>query len=307
MRQIVTEGGSGGTSRTKQARLSGPTRLFDRRITVFRGDLADTSLANIVMTQRYASGVHMRCVRPMAMLHEAPDHAAVAVSSLLFGEIFVVFDLVAGWVWGQCIHDSYVGWTRIAGLAQLDAAIASHVIAGPSAPVFSEADIKSHVVTTLPMNARVIARGEVGQFVATSEGFIHRQHLHTIVEVGNDPSKLALGFVGTPYVWGGRTRDGIDCSGLVQAVLRACGLFCPRDSDQQAAAFAVIGPFERRRGDLVVFPGHIGILADEHTLIHATAYWMAVVVEPLAAAIARLPADGFRRPPTSAVTPCSSE
>ncbi len=156
------------------------------------------------------------------------------------------------------------------------------------------------------MNARVVAHGSSERFIETSQGFIHGLHLRAVNDVGTDPAAMASCFIGTPYVWGGRTRDGIDCSGLTQSVLNACGLFCPRDSDQQAAAFAAIDPAERRRGDLVFFSGHVGILADPDTLIHATAHWMVTVAEPLRAVTDRLPASGFRRPPLSEVTPCLS-
>lgn len=302
-----TDGGPP-TRRTPQGHLAGPSRRLDRRINAVRDDLANAALAGVVTAPRYADGVYRRGAVPAAMVRSAADDDAVAVSAVLFGEVFVVFDVVGGvggWCWGQCLDDGYVGWVRTAALAAPGVAAVSHVVAAPVAPVFARAEIKANVVATLPLGARIaVVSGSTDAFVATAAGFIHHRHLRAVTEPASDPVAIALGFVGTPYVWGGRTRDGLDCSGLTQLALRACGVFCPRDSDQQAAAFPAVPAGQRRRGDLVAFPGHVGILADAETLVHANAYWMAVVVEPLADAAGRLAASGFHRPPLVAATSC---
>lgn len=289
---------------TRRAHLAGPSRRLDPRVNAARPDLADIALAGIVAAPRFAEGVVMRNMVATTMLRARPDDDAVAVSALLFGEVFTVFDLGHGWAWGQCRHDGYVGWLRISALGPM-AGVATHRVAGPTAAIFAAPDIKARVVGTLPLNARIAAGAMVGDLVAAAGGFIHKRHLVGIDDFKGDSVATALGFVGTPYVWGGRTREGIDCSGLTQAVLLAVGHACPRDSDQQAHAFSVIDPADRRRGDLVVFPGHVGILADADTLVHANAWWMATVVEPLADVAARLAPTGFHRPGAE-ITPRSS-
>ncbi len=290
----VTGSGIASEPRIRQGHLTGPSRPVDRRIHAVRDDLADAALAGCVVAPRYAEGISRQAVAPWTMIRAAPDDGMVAVSQLLFGEAFTVFDVVGGWAWGQCGHDCYVGWIRLAALG--DPTVATHRIAAASAAVFAAADIKSRVIRTLPLNARIAATDAEEHFVAAAGGFIHRRHVLPLAAPLGDPSSVALGFVGAPYVWGGRTREGVDCSGLTQAVLAACGIVAPRDSDQQAAAFAAIDPAARCRGDLVSFPGHVGILADADTLIHANAHWMATVVEPLADAAARLAPTGFHRP-----------
>ena len=291
------------------ARLAGPSRAIDRRINAVRDDLADATLAGVVVAPRYAEGVFARGTRAVTLMRARPDGDAVAVSALLYGEVVTIFDVGAGWAWAQCLHDGYVGWLPVDALEMPVGAIVTHWVAVPSATVFAAADIKSPVVRTLPLNARLVG-SDAGAFVAAAGGFVHRRHVREITDVGStgeshgDAAGLATGFLGTPYVWGGRSRDGIDCSGLVQAVLRAGAVFFPRDSDQQAAAFAVIDEGERRRGDLVVFPGHVGILADPDTLIHANAYWMTTLAEPLAAVAERVTPSGFRRPPVIAASSC---
>lgn len=281
--------------RIRRAHLAGPSRRLDPRVHAFRPDLADIALAGVVSAPRFADGVVMRAGVASAMLRAAPDDAAVATSALLFGEAFTVFDLAHGWAWGQCDDDGYVGWIRAPALAPAGAA-ATHRVAAPAAAILVAPEIKARVLGTLPLNARVAASPAGAAFAAAAGGYVHHRHLAALDAAAADPVALALGFVGTPYVWGGRTRDGIDCSGLTQAVLRACGVACPRDSDQQGEAFAMVTAAERRRGDLVVFPGHVGILADPLTLIHANAYWMATVVEPLADVAARIEPIGYRRP-----------
>ena len=147
------------------------------------------------------------------------------------------------------------------------------------------------VLGTLPIGARFHAVAE-GAFVAGAGGFVHARHVGSIDAFESDPVAVAERLIGLPYLWGGRGAVGIDCSGLVQVALGLCGIRCPRDSDQQRVLGCEIAADQPlRRGDLIVFPGHVGLMADEERLIHANAHWMAVTVEPLADVVARLAPD----------------
>lgn len=305
----MTTSAAGVTRRTRQARLAGPSASIDTRVNAVRADLADAELAGRVLAPHYAAGVPMRCIVASSMLRVAPDRGAAAVSELLAGETFTVFDLVSGWAWGQCVHDRYVGWLASDALAEPQASLTHRVVA-LAAPVFSRPDIKSPVAVTLPINALVVGIAD-GEFIASDLGWLHRRHVASIAEVAADPVTVALRFVGAPYVWGGRTAGGIDCSGLTQAALLACGVACPRDSDQQRDTLGEALDFEdRRRGDLVFFPGHVGILADPDTLVHANAFWMDTVAEPISEVVKRTAVNAVRRVadpslPTAITATCS--
>ncbi len=154
------------------------------------------------------------------------------------------------------------------------------------------------------MNALVAAQGEANGFLdAGADGWIFKRHLAAMDAFETDPAGVALRFVGTPYLWGGRDSQGLDCSGLVQQALYACGRACPRDTDQQLAAFTEAEPAGALvRGDLVFWKGHVAMMLDRERIVHANGYHLATVVEPLAEAVARIAAAGagepvgFRRP-----------
>ncbi|MGB7404503.1 MAG: C40 family peptidase [Pacificimonas sp.] len=228
------------------------------------------------------------------MMRDAPIRSATAVSELLPGERFDVVDIAEGWAWGFSAHDHYVGYVDAANLVT-DAPARTHRINAPTALCFSRPDIKSDVAHLLPMAAEIAAETYDDEFLRLGNGtFVHHRHAKAFDVREDDPVRVAQAFRGTPYRWGGRRRAGIDCSGLIQMALGACGVTAPRDSDMQAAELGQpldIGPWENeslKRGDLVFFPGHVGIMVDADRLLHANAHWMTTLVEPLGDVVDRL-------------------
>lgn len=198
-----------------------------------------------------------------------------------------MLDNAGGWAWGYCAHDGYVGYVRESRLGE--AIGPSLVVDRPAALLFAKPDIKAPVLARWPMGTRFVGEaGGDGFIAAAGGGFVHARHARPLGAHVPDPVALAEALAGTPYRWGGRGGDGIDCSGLVQRTLGLAGVQAPRDSDQQRQLGSPITAGDPlRRGDLVFLPGHVGMMADAERLVHANAFWMAVTVEPLRDVIAR--------------------
>lgn len=274
----------------RRFRLSGPSARLDPRIHAVRRDVADVALADQVFAPHYARPLDHGCAVTAVPMRASASMDAPAVSELLHGESFAVVDSSGDWAWGYSRHDNYVGYVP---LTALDAPIsATHIVDVPAALVFSAPDIKAPVVERLPMGARIAIEYQDGAFLRTASGLIHSRHLRAIDDHATDVVATASRLTGTPYRWGGRSGDGIDCSGLIQIAFALSGVAVPRDSDQQSAlGHALTETRALRRGDLVFLPGHVGIMANDTHLLHANAHWMAVVTEPLADVLARQP-DG---------------
>lgn len=275
-----------------QYALTGPVTTFDPRVTAVRGDLADIALAGRFFAPHYVAPQLRRCAPAITMLRAASAHDAQAVSQLITGEGFALLDSAGDWGWGYCLIDGYCGYVLLNDLVET-AALPTHIVHARAALVFADASIKAPTLDLLPMGAQITVAGEsaCGKFWQTGTGFVSKRHARSLAEPGTDPAIFAMQLTGAPYLWGGRSGDGLDCSGLVQLVMALTGHNAPRDSDQQLEA---LGEFLAddapvQRGDLVFFPGHVGIMADDTHLIHANAHWMQVVTEPLADVIARFP------------------
>ncbi|MBV9840889.1 MAG: C40 family peptidase [Sphingomonadaceae bacterium] len=283
----MTAGGSASPTRAaEQVRLSGPSVRLDTRINAIRPDLVDLRLADRVLSAHYAAPIERVCTTVAAVMRGRPSADAPAVSELLMGERFQLLEISGDWAWGYSAHDDYVGYLPRKALGA-PTKTPTHIVSAAAALVFSAPDIKSPVVARWPMGGRFVAEEE-GEFLTCRSGYIHCRHAQAIGgEI--DPVVAAERLIGTPYRWGGRSGDGIDCSGLVQLALAFAGVVSPRDSDQQRALGEEIAAGDALvRGDIICFPGHIGFMADEERLVHANAHWMAVTVEPLADIVARL-------------------
>jgi cell wall-associated NlpC family hydrolase len=268
--------------------LRGPAQRFEPREWFAGPEVVELGLAGEIGAVRYVEPRALVCTAQRVALRKAPDAAAEAVSELLFGEGFEIVEVKAGFALGRSLHDRYIGWAPFDALA-LPAAEPTHRITARRAPVFAAASIKAAVVMELPFAARATGTLD-GDFLALAGGgFVHRRHVE-----GAPASRFAAAalFMDAPYLWGGRTPDGVDCSGLVQQALAAEGITLRRDTDLQRADGEAVKFPARAAGDLVFFPGHVGLLIDGDLLCHANAHWMKVVTEPLADVMARLPDAG---------------
>ncbi len=273
---------------------------LDRRTNAFRADLADARLRGLVEAERFVEGTPMRVAGGVAPLRREPRADASQETEALFGETVRVFETDSdGWAWVQLDADNYVGWMRADALAAPGPAPATHRVSAPSTILFPEPDIKRPPLGVLPMGAVVARVGEAEDrnaryALVEPDGAVVAQHLAPLEATQADFVSVAERFVGAPYLWGGRTVAGIDCSGLVQVALGAAGIPAPRDTDMQEAALGVrlAGVEPLRRGDLVFWRGHVGIMLDADQLLHANAHHMATAVEPLAAAVRRFEARG---------------
>jgi cell wall-associated NlpC family hydrolase len=264
----------------------------DPRITLARPDLADLDLQGLVAADRYAAPKPRQVAVPTAALRKAAHPMAEQWDQLLFGEVFRVLEIKDGFAWGQAARDGYVGYVAEDDLAALGAP-ATHQVAVPRTYAFAEPNIKSRPVGLYSLNALTAIEAIEGRFArGEGTGWFVADHLRPVGVAGDDYVAFAQGFLGAPYQWGGRESLGLDCSGLVQQALAACGQAVPRDTDLQLAFFTPIAEGERRRGDLVFWKGHVAILLDADTILHANAHHMAVAIEPLAEAIARVEAAG---------------
>jgi len=281
--------------------MSGP-RPYDPRVTLARPDLADLDLQGLVAADRYEAPTLRQVAIPTAALRKAAHPMAEQWDQLLFGELFKVLEVKGGFAWGQAARDGYVGFVAEDDLAARGAP-ATHQVAVPRTYAFAEPDIKSRPVGLYSQNALTAIEAAEGRFArGEGTGWFVAAHLRPVGVALADPVAVAEGYLGAPYQWGGRESLGLDCSGLVQQALAACGKAVPRDTDLQLAFFTPVAEAERRRGDLVFWKGHVALLLDADTILHANAHHMAVAIEPLAEAVARIEAaggggvTGWRRP-----------
>ncbi len=269
---------------------------LDPRRHPYRADLAAASLRGRVDAPRFVEGELKQVVHGAGPLWSRPDASGGWASQLLYGETVRVYEEKDGLAWVQAERDGYVGYVP-AGALSAEVTAPTHRVGVPGTVVYAEPDAKALTGLQLSLNAlvRVV---DIGPAFArlSAAGFVPTRHIVEIGAFAADFVAVAEQLVGAPYVWGGRTRLGLDCSGLVQVALHAAGLDCPRDSDMQMAelgtAVDVRSDLGLKRGDLVFWKGHVGILTDAATLLHANAHHMAVTAEPLKGAVERIARSG---------------
>lgn len=269
----------------------------DPRRHVYRADLAAEHLRGHVEAERYVAGERRSVGAASLPVRRDPRFDATLDTEALHGETVTVFDEREGWAWVQLEHDGYVGYLPSAGLV-VEAPPPTHRISVLRTYVFPEPDSKVPPLALLSLNA-MISVAEAGERYLRLEsgGYVYARHAVPLGEHAADFVAVAEAFVGTPYLWGGRTSVGLDCSGLVQLAAAAAGRNVPRDADMQAAEagepIAWQGESGLERGDLVFWDGHVGIMTSEEDFLHANAYHMSVVRERFREARARIRAAGF--------------
>lgn len=269
---------------------------LDARVTPLRDGIGARSLEGLVPAEVYLDPTPMSCAAAAAGIHRAPDAASEQMDQLLFGERFEVLEEEGAFVLGQASRDGYVGYVEAARLGPLMAA-PTHRVAVLRSYAFEGPSIKSRAGPLLSLNSLVRVDAVDGRLAkAAGAGWLPVEHLAPIGVFEDDPAQVAERFVGAPYLWGGRESLGLDCSGLVQQALLACGMACPRDTDQQQALGGEIGRAEFGRADLVFWKGHVAMGLDGERIVHANGHHMMTVVEPLEAAIARIAAAGHGEP-----------
>lgn len=271
---------------------------FDPRVTPARPELAAAHLRGKVEAERFVEGTVQQVLAPTATAFAAPRPDALMVSEALYGERVTVYETTGeGWAWGQMEPDDYMGWFSANAFGPVGKP-ATHRVTALRTFIFHTPDIKRAPAASLSFVSLIAVNGTQGEFVTTDVGFIPAPHVAPLAYTQRDYVATARRFLGTPYLWGGRSSTGLDCSGLVQLALAAAGYACPRDSDMQQAALGARIAFSGdlsvlKRGDLLFWKGHVGFVSDPGRFLHANAFHMAVVEEPLAEAVTRIKKSGL--------------
>ncbi len=276
----------------------------DPRLTPARPDLADARLQGAVDAERFTDGVVRRVVAPATPLRRHPAPDAPLDTEALMGEAVRVFDEEEGWAWGQLEGDGYVGYLSAEALGPAGVE-PDHRVGTLRTFLYPGPSLKLPPLGFLSLGAAVTVTDVDGDYARlASGGFVFAGHLNPLAHREPDFVAVAERFLGTPYLWGGKTSLGLDCSGLIQVALAACGTEAPRDSDMQEAALGeAVEPdlASLRRGDLVFWRGHVGVMLDGERLLHANGHHMLVAAEPLREAEERIrtksfgPVTGVRR------------
>lgn len=281
--------------------------MLDRRLHAYRPDLAEAGLEGRVEASRFVKGAPARVAVPVVALRPEPDLARGIDTELLLGEDLTVFDRADGWCWVKAASDGYVGYLPEEALSEGKPA-PTHIVTVQRSFVYPEPELRKPHQAILSMGSRVHVAGEAeargNHYVVLEDGTaLFSRHVQAIGALdGSDYVAIVARFLETPYLWGGRSGLGIDCSALVQLAMLMTGRHAPRDTDMQAAGLGQpIDRSEIRRGDLVFWKGHVAVFEDPETILHANGYSMTVARENFEAAVRRIGSlyeqpTSYRRP-----------
>lgn len=259
--------------------------MTDRRLTLANDRVAHLSLEGQIAAARYGDTETAEIALPVVDLLSAPD--GTRERQLLLGDRFDVLDYHDGFAFGRAARDGYCGYLPEDALCA--ATGVSHWVSVPASHLYSEpkAQATRHLWVSFGTRLRVLQ--QEGNWAETPHGFIPAGHLTALGTWHSDPVEVAGLFLGTPYLWGGNSQAGIDCSGLVQMAWLACGRACPGDSDlQRSLGNPLPEGAALQRADLIFWKGHVAMMVDPDLMIHATGHFMATVLEPVQEAIARI-------------------
>lgn len=256
---------------------------LDKRLFAYRDDIANIELKGKVTSKEFLKGEKYQVAIGISSLFAIANGTSPLVSQLLYGEYFYVFEIKDGWAWGQSAKDGYVGYCSINNLTP-DLHETTHHVSAVSTHIYPEPNLKTQPVDILHMmsDVSIIDEAQTNGFIPLADGnWVYATHIAK--DYGKDPVSEALKFLYTPYLWGGRSNAGIDCSGLVQIAYASVGIAIPRDADLQEAELGVTLSEDEvpQNGDLAFFPGHVGIMLDDMHLLHANAHHMRVSIDPL--------------------------
>lgn len=271
------------------------TSALDKRLYAYRDDLADEKLRRQVKSLAYVKGETARIISSHADILDKPSEGAGLQTQILYRHEVTVFERKNGWAWIQRSGDGYVGYVRENSLGPVEHK-PTHMVLAPRTLLYPAPDLKHPRVgyrsmgSKLSVTEKTSNRGTDYFMLDTGEAVIAR-HLIEMEDWQSDYVSVAETLLNTPYLWGGDTGFGIDCSGLVFLSQMLCGKTVLRDSDMQAASTGNEIPFDEKslqRGDLIFWKGHVGIMGDEKTLLHANGHTMNVALEPLREAVDRI-------------------